>query len=94
MRRVSGDRVDWLAARRAVLHRATLRTALMTALVVGAILNVVNYGELLLHSSTIEPVRVAMNFAVPFCVSLWSGVAATSRQRAEGQTHSKQDSGD
>jgi hypothetical protein len=51
--------------------------ALITALVVGSILAVINYGESLLHRTiTSEQIaRMLLTFLVPYCVSTYSSVS-------------------
>lgn len=53
------------------LRGATARTAAPVAAVVGTLLSAVNQGHLLLDGATDAAtwVRVAVNYAVPFCVA-------------------------
>lgn len=61
---------------------ATVRTAGPTALLVGAVLSLVNQGALIAagHSDGGTWVRVAVNFLVPFCVA---SVGFLSARRVE-----------
>ena len=64
----------WL---RLACHRATVRRALLTALVVGPVLVAINQGDALLagHLSGLVLARIALTFAVPYIVSTISSVA-------------------
>jgi hypothetical protein len=58
--------------------RGTLRKTIRIALVVGVILSLINIGLQLPI-----PVRLVLNFVVPFCVSS-IGVLSATRRRTEG----------
>ena len=60
------------------VDRTLLRRSVITCLVVGTALTVVNHGTDLLHGDfRIESSwQIAITFAVPFCVAMFSGVAA------------------
>lgn len=57
--------------------------ALRVSAVVGTVLNLVNQGEQFWTHHTIIPLRVAMNFVVPFCVSIYSAARNQARRSQE-----------
>ena len=57
--------------------------ALRVSAVVGTVLNFVNQGEQFWTHHTIIPWRVAMNFVVPFCVSIYSAARNQARRSQE-----------
>ncbi|MGI9004322.1 MAG: nitrate/nitrite transporter NrtS [Pseudonocardia sp.] len=65
----------------------TARTAAPVAAVVGTILSVVNQGHLVLDgdADTATWIRVAINYAVPFCVASF-GFLSARRVRATGSS--------
>ncbi len=68
------------------LRGITLRTAGPTALVVGTVLSLVNQGAVVVggHADGGTWVRVAVNFAVPFCVAS-VGFLSARRAESDGQ---------
>jgi hypothetical protein len=58
--------------------RTTVRKTIKIALVVGTLLSLINIG---LHLPI--PVRIALNFLVPFCVSSIGVLSATRRPAGE-----------
>ena len=63
-----------------------LRTATLTAILVGTTLNAINHGDALVHGLMPEHAwPLLLNYVVPFCVSSWSGAAALAASgRARG----------
>jgi hypothetical protein len=63
-------------------HRLIVRRALMTALIVGTILTIINQGHLLLAGDISPPLllRIALTYLVPYCVST-SGAIGLARVR-------------
>lgn len=57
---------------RLMLSPRIVKSSMKVSLVVGTVLNLINNGEQLWMHQTINLWRVAMNFAVPFCVSAYS----------------------
>jgi len=49
-----------------------VRSALKVSMVVGSILNLINHNGLMLDDGAISWLHVAMNYAVPYCVSSYS----------------------
>lgn len=57
---------------KALTKRQIVRSALKVSMVVGSILNLINHNGLMLDDGTISWLHVAMNYAVPYCVSSYS----------------------
>jgi hypothetical protein len=57
------------------------RRALVVALVIGTLLNAINQGDALLGGAPLHWGKIALTYAVPFCVSL-HGAAAALRGRS------------
>lgn len=51
------------------------RRSLTVALIVGAILNLINQGDALLGNSDISLVKMALTFVVPYCVATYGAVS-------------------
>jgi hypothetical protein len=64
---------EWL---KLSVSKSVVRRALSTALVVGAALAAINYGEAVLDGTLTgaQTVRMALTFCVPYCVSTFSSV--------------------
>jgi hypothetical protein len=45
------------------------------ALVVGTILNLINQGDALLDGRTLDLTKIALTFAVPYCVATYGAVS-------------------
>ena len=58
-------------ALRLFVHGVTVRVAWRVAIVVGTVLSAVNQGNVIVdgHATTATWIRVAVNYAVPFCVA-------------------------
>ncbi len=52
----------------------TPKRALMTALVVGSILTMINHGDVILAGGSINYLKVALTYCVPFCVTTWGAL--------------------
>ena len=52
----------------------TPKKALMTALVVGSILTMINHGDVILAGGSINYLKVALTYCVPFCVTTWGAL--------------------
>ncbi|MGI8551436.1 MAG: nitrate/nitrite transporter NrtS [Dehalococcoidia bacterium] len=67
-------------ARRTLSDPGVLRRAVITALIVGTVLTVINQGDRLLHGGlTIGMVlRILLTYCVPFCVSISGAVGAAA----------------
>jgi hypothetical protein len=52
----------------------TPKKALMTALVVGTILTLINHGDVILAGGSINYFKVVLTYCVPFCVTTWGAL--------------------
>lgn len=59
---------------------ATMRRSLVVAVVVGAILNLINQGDRLMAMDGVIWWRVALTFCVPFCVASYGAYSAFRSQ--------------
>lgn len=51
------------------------RRSLIVALIVGATLNLINQGDVLLGNGEVNLVKVALTFVVPYCVATYGAVS-------------------
>jgi hypothetical protein len=51
------------------------RRSFVVALVVGTILNLINQGDALLAGASIDLLKVALTFIVPYCVATYGAVS-------------------
>jgi hypothetical protein len=74
--------VDWL---KLCFSKSVVRRACTTALIVGAILVAINYGDIILRGQITlsQALRMALTFCVPYCVSTFSSVSAIRNMRAD-----------
>jgi len=82
---------QWTSAGEALrvwFARSTLRRTLKIAAIVGTLLSLINQGSVLFAGdATIATwVRIAMNYAVPFCVSSIGFLSATRARPNEKET--------
>lgn len=56
--------------------RGDVRRALLVALVVGSVLNIINQGEALFSVGHVQWIKAALTYAVPFFVSLHGAAQA------------------
>jgi hypothetical protein len=54
--------------------RATIGPALRVALVVGTVLNLVNYGEVMMQAPETPWIQLGINYLVPYCVATYSAM--------------------
>ena len=52
----------------------TPKRALMTALVVGTILTMINHGDVILEGGSLNYLKVSLTYCVPFCVTTWGSL--------------------
>lgn len=66
---------SWIAA---ATDRSILRRSVVTCLIVGALLTVINQGDVLIRGQVdaIVALKIALTFLVPFVVATMSGAAA------------------
>jgi hypothetical protein len=74
--------IDWL---KLCFSKSVVRRACTTALIVGAILVAINYGDIILRGQITlsHASRMALTFCVPYCVSTFSSVSAIRNMRSE-----------
>lgn len=58
----------------------TPKKAFRTALVVGTILTVVNHGDVILAGGMPPPLKIALTYAVPYCVTTWGAIMGKRAQ--------------
>lgn len=51
------------------------RRSFVVALVVGTVLNLINQGDALLGGGTVNWAKIALTFAVPYCVATYGAVS-------------------
>jgi hypothetical protein len=63
------------------MYRPLLRTSAITALVVGTALVAINQGTAIADAGFTGGMawRVALTYAIPFCVATWGAIAAARR---------------
>lgn len=64
------------AALRVGLRPAVARRSLIVALVVGTLLNLINQGDVLISGGELNRLKIALTFAVPFCVATYGAYCA------------------
>ena len=52
-------------------RHGTPKRALMTVMVVGTILTLINNGDVILEGGSLNYIKVSLSFCIPFCVSTW-----------------------
>lgn len=59
--------------------------SVLVAMIVGTILNVINQGDALFGEGRINPIKLVLTFAVPYCVATYGAVSyRMSRMRTSG----------
>lgn len=48
--------------------------AVMTALVVGTILAIINHGDFILKGESINYFKILLTYCVPYCVTTWGAI--------------------
>lgn len=61
-------------------RRDVQKRALVIAVIVGTILNCINQAPDLMQGASLEWVKAGLTYCVPYCVSLYSSIAALRRQ--------------
>jgi hypothetical protein len=69
------DEPAWRAACRCAVSDGVPRRSVLVAVVVGAILNLINQGDAFLAGRSIDWVKIVLTFAVPYCVSTYGAVS-------------------
>ena len=52
----------------------TPQKAVMTALVVGTILAIINHGDFILKGESINLFKILLTYCVPYCVTTWGAI--------------------
>ncbi len=63
------------------LRWPNLRNALVVALVVGSLLNLINQGDALLQDRPVDWLKLGLTYCVPFCVALYGAYSANRLHR-------------
>mgnify|MGYP000397093784 FL=1 len=56
----------------------TPQKAVMTALVVGTILAIINHGDFILKGESINFFKILITYCVPYCVTTWGAIHGKS----------------
>ncbi len=65
------------------LRWPNLRAALVVAVVVGSLLNLINQGDAMFMGAEVQWLKLALTYCVPFCVALY-GAYSANRNRLRG----------
>ena len=67
------------------MNKKNITTALLVALVVGSLLNLINSYDIFIggNFSGKNSMRILFTYITPFCVSLYSSVKATKQKRVK-----------
>ena len=63
-----------------ILGDGTPKKAVLTALVVGTLLTVINHGDVLLAGLTPPFWKVGLTYCVPYCVTTWGAITGKRAQ--------------
>ena len=56
------------------LGDGTPKKALMTAIVVGTILTIINHGVEILKCESFKNIKIILTYCVPYCVTTWGAI--------------------
>ena len=62
------------------------KRALMTVLVVGTILTLINHSDVILEGGSLNYLKVSLTYCVPFCVTTWGSLHGKSVHLSEDST--------
>jgi len=64
------------------MNKKNIQTALVVAMIVGSLLNLINSYDVLMGSkfSTANSIKIILTYITPFCVSLYSSARATKQK--------------
>ena len=65
------------------LRWPNLRAALVVAVVVGSLLNLINQGDAILRGTEVQWLKLVLTYCVPFCVALYGGYSANRNRVRE-----------
>jgi len=74
-RRHMSDIPAWREACHCAVSDGVPRRSFLVALVVGAVLNLINQGDALLAGHALDWAKIILTFAVPYCVSTYGAVS-------------------
>lgn len=78
----------WRKAVHFAISDGVPRRSLVVAVVVGSILNLINQGDVLVGGGALDWTKMALTFAVPYCVATYGAVSLrlsfTGRPRGNG----------
>ena len=68
------------------MNRKNISTALLVALVIGTVLNLINSYDVFIEGQFTgkNVMRIVLTYITPFCVSLYSSVKATKQMTMKG----------
>ena len=68
------------------MNRKNISTALLVALVIGTVLNLINSYDVFMEGQFTgkNVMRIVLTYITPFCVSLYSSVKATKQMTMKG----------
>jgi hypothetical protein len=70
----------WKIACRCAVSEGVPRRSFYVALVVGTILNVINQGDAILGTGSVDWVKLVLTYFVPYAVCTYGAVSAQTRQ--------------
>lgn len=73
--RPSSAEPTWRTVCRCAISDGVPRRSFLIALVVGAVLNLINQGDALLAGKPVDWLKILLTFAVPYCVSTYGAVS-------------------
>jgi hypothetical protein len=56
---------------------AVVRLAVRTSVLVGSVLNLINQGDALLGSASLDLLKLGLTYVVPYCVATYSATSIT-----------------
>ena len=62
------------------LGNGTPKQALMTAIVVGTILTIINHGDEILKGESFNYLKIILTYCVPYCVTTWGAIHGKRKQ--------------
>ena len=74
--------MNWRAATRCAVSDGVPQRALIVALVIGTVLNLINQGDALFAGGSINWIKIVLTYAVPYCVSTYGAVTYHLRSLA------------
>ena len=52
----------------------THKKAMMTAILVGTVLTLINHGDVILRGESINYLKIILTYCVPYCVTTWGAI--------------------